>query len=56
MELNDLERKTILITGATGLIGQAIIKKLKNTSLNINVVAMVREKEYWEKKRPITII
>ena len=49
MELNDLERKTILITGATGLIGQAIIKKLKNSSLNINVVDMVRDKKKAER-------
>ena len=28
MDMNDLKEKTILITGATGLIGQAVIKEL----------------------------
>ena len=37
--MNDLKEKTILITGATGLIGQAVIKEL------LKIIALVRNKE-----------
>lgn len=38
-----MEKSVILITGATGLIGQAIINKLKDTE--VSIIAMVRNKE-----------
>lgn len=48
-----LKNKTILVTGATGLIGSQIVMTLLNASaekeLNINVLAAVRNKEKAEK-------
>ena len=43
--MNDLKEKTILITGATGLIGQAVIKELLKTNNHIKIIALVRNKE-----------
>lgn len=47
MNLNALIDSTILITGATGLIGKAIVKRLLLS--NIKVIAVVRNKEKAEK-------
>ena len=38
--MNDLKEKTILITGATGLIGQAVIKELLKTNNHIKIIAL----------------
>lgn len=35
----------ILITGATGLIGQAVIRKIRKDYLNVSIIAMVRNKD-----------
>jgi nucleoside-diphosphate-sugar epimerase len=50
MDLGKLKDKSILITGATGLIGQTIVKKLLElpSEWNVKVVAMVRNKEKAE--------
>ena len=48
MELNNLKNKTILITGATGLIGSNIVKYLldinKKNNLSINIIVLIRSK------------
>lgn len=47
--LNDLKGTSILVTGATGLIGQTVIKALlnanENLNLNIKIYALIRNKE-----------
>lgn len=47
--LNDLNSKTILITGATGLIGSTLIKTIieynKIANCNISIIAFIRNKE-----------
>lgn len=44
--LSELQNKKVLITGGTGLIGQAIIRKLQNNS--VKIIALVRDKEKAE--------
>ena len=53
IDWNMLKNKTVLVTGATGLIGSQIVMTLLNASaekeLNITVLAAVRNKEKAEK-------
>lgn len=37
--------KTILITGATGLLGKLCVKSLLNSGFNTQVIALVRDEE-----------
>ena len=53
MDLKFLEGKKVFITGATGLIGGALIKRIlewnKSTGKRINVAALIRNKEKAKK-------
>lgn len=44
-DMSVFDRKTILVTGATGLIGKLCVKSLLNSGYNTQVIALVRDEE-----------
>ena len=55
-DMSVFDGKTILVTGATGLIGKLCVKSLLNSGYNTQVIALVRDEEkakniYGESKR-----
>lgn len=44
-DMSVFDGKTILVTGATGLIGKLCVKSLLNSGYNTQVIALVRDKE-----------
>ena len=44
-DMSVFDGKTILVTGATGLIGKLCVKSLLNSSYNTQVIALVRDEE-----------
>lgn len=44
-DMSVFEGKTILVTGATGLIGKLCVKSLLNSGYNTQVIALVRDEE-----------
>jgi len=44
-EMSVFEGKTVLVTGATGLIGKLCVKSLLNSGFNTKVVALIRNKQ-----------
>ena len=55
-DMSVFDGKTILVTGATGLIGKLCVKSLLNSGYNTQVIALVRDEEkakniFWESKR-----
>lgn len=44
-DMSVFDGKTILVTGATGLIGKLCVKSLLNSGYNTQVIALVREEE-----------
>lgn len=44
-DMSVFDGKTVLVTGATGLIGKLCVKSLLASGLNIQVIALVRNKE-----------
>lgn len=44
-DMSVFDGKTILVTGATGLIGKLCVKSLLNSGYNTQVIALVRDEE-----------
>lgn len=44
-DMSVFENKTVLITGATGLIGKLCVKSLLNSGFNTKVIALIRNEE-----------
>lgn len=59
-DMSVFDNKTVLVTGATGLLGKLCVKSLLNSGFNTQVIALVRDEEkankIFEKSKRLTYL